>query len=115
MAILARLSIATKLYAIFALVAIVTVALAVTAVIGARHHDALTRNFQAAYQGAQNVARLNALIYAVRLESRGIHMAADAADAKQHAMLLRTYNDRIGDLVTEWQWIIDAQDTVQFE
>jgi methyl-accepting chemotaxis protein len=115
MAILPRLSIATKLYAIFALLAIATVILAVTAVIGARHHNALTREFEAAYQGAQNVERLNGLIYAVRLESRGIYMSPDAETAKQHAILLRTYNDRIGDVVTEWQWIVDRQDAPQFE
>ena len=72
MSILPRLSIATKLYAIFALLAIATVALAATAVLSARHHNALTREFEAASQGAQNVERLNGLIYAVRLESRGI-------------------------------------------
>lgn len=115
MSILPRLSIATKLYAIFALLAIATIALAGTAVMSARRHNALTRDFQAAYQGAQNVERLNGLLYAVRLEARGITMAADAEAAKQYATLLRTYNDRIGDVITEWQWIVDAQDTAQFE
>src|SRR5262245_30692786 len=115
MAILPRLSMATKLYAIFALLAITTVALATTAALSARHHNALTRNFEAAYQGTQNVERLNGLVYAVRLEARGIAMAPDAATAKQHATLLRTYNDRIGDVVTEWQWNVDQRDAAQFE
>ena len=78
MSILPRLSIATKLYAIFALLATATVVLALVAVVNARHHSALTQEFEAASQGAQNVERLNGLIYAVAMESRGIYMSADA-------------------------------------
>ncbi len=78
MSILPRLSIATKLYAIFALLAIATVALAAVAVVNARHHNALTQEFEAASQGAKHVERLNGLIYAVAMESRGIYMSADA-------------------------------------
>ena len=81
MAILPRLSIATKLYAIFALLAIATMALAAVAVINARHHSALTQEFEAAAQGANHIERLNGLIYAVDMESRGIYMSASADDA----------------------------------
>ncbi len=49
---LPQLSIATKLYAIFALLATVTVALAVVAVVNARHHAALTDEFESAFAGA---------------------------------------------------------------
>jgi methyl-accepting chemotaxis protein len=52
MSILPRLSIATKLYAILALLAIATVALAAVAVVNARHHNALIQEFEAASQGA---------------------------------------------------------------
>ena len=71
-----NLSIATKLYAIFALLATVTVALAVVAVLNARHHAALTDEFEAAVAGAMNVERVNALIYAAEMESRGIYHGA---------------------------------------
>ena len=62
---LPHLSIATKLYAIFALLATVTVALAIVAVFNARRHAALTHEFDSAFTGAMNVERVNALIYAV--------------------------------------------------
>ena len=75
MSILPRLSIATKLYAIFALLAIATVVLAIMAGVSARHHATLTHKFQEAFRGAQYVERLNGLIYAIRLESRGALMA----------------------------------------
>ena len=85
MSILPRLSIATKLYAIFALLAIVTVALAAVAVVNSHHHSDLTQEFDAASRGAKHVERLNGLIYAARLESRGILTSSDAAGAEQLA------------------------------
>ena len=73
---LPQISIATKLYAIFALLATVTVGLAAVAVVNARHHVALTDEFEAAQAGAQNVDRANGLIYAVMMEARGIYLRA---------------------------------------
>jgi methyl-accepting chemotaxis protein len=110
-----QLSIASKLYAIFALLATVTVALALVAVLNARRHAALTGEFESAFAGALNVERVNALIYAAEMESRGIFMAADAAAAKPSAAALRRLNDRIGDLVTEWQWSVRPEDQAEFD
>jgi methyl-accepting chemotaxis protein len=56
------LSIAAKLYSIFALLATVTVALASITVIGAPRHAALTAEFESAFAGALNVEGVNALI-----------------------------------------------------
>jgi methyl-accepting chemotaxis protein len=115
MAILPRLSIATKLYAIFALLAIATLALAAVAVVNARHHSALTQEFEAAAQGANHIERLNGLIYAVDMESRGIYMSANADDAGGFVSGLLRFNERIGDVVTEWRWVVQPSDTDQFE
>ena len=115
MSILPRLSIATKLYAIFTLLAIATLALALVAVVNARRHAMLTEDFQAASQGAQNVERLNGLIYAVWLESRGVVMSADEVAARYFAANLIRYNDRISDVVTEWQWVVRPEDAAHFE
>jgi len=59
---LPTLSIAAKLYSIFALLATVTVALASITVIGAPRHAALTAEFESAFAGALNVEGVNALI-----------------------------------------------------
>jgi methyl-accepting chemotaxis protein len=75
-------SIATKLYLVFALLATVTLALAAISVSNARRHAALTDQFGSAFIGAMNVERVNALIYAVVMESRGIYMSRDIATAK---------------------------------
>ena len=115
MSVLPRLSIATKLYAIFALLAIATVALAAVAVVNARHHNALTQEFEAAAQGAKHVERLNGLIYAVAMESRGVYMSPDADQAAPFISGLLRLNERIGDVVTEWRWIVLPGDIGQFE
>jgi methyl-accepting chemotaxis protein len=71
-----------KLYLIFALLATVTVALASVTVLNARRHADLTDEFRSAFVGAMNVELVNALIYAVVMESRGIYMSSDIPTAK---------------------------------
>jgi hypothetical protein len=79
---LPNLSVAAKLYLIFALLATVTVALASVTVLNARRHATLADEFRPAFVGAMNVELVNALIYAVVMESRGIYMSSDVPTAK---------------------------------
>jgi methyl-accepting chemotaxis protein len=109
-----RLSIASKLYSIFALLATVTLALALVAVITARRHAALTDEFEAALQGSQNVERINGLIYAVVMDSRGVYMSADAAARKKYADGLMRFNEQILKLVNGWEHAIDPKHAAQF-
>ena len=62
---LPRLSIAAKLYTIFALLATATMALAFLAAVNSRQNTALTADFKQAFLGAQDVERVNGLVYAV--------------------------------------------------
>jgi methyl-accepting chemotaxis protein len=72
-----KLSIAGKFYAIFASMATTTIALSVVAVQSARHHAALTGDFESTNEGSWNVERVNSLIYAMMMETRGIYLAQD--------------------------------------
>jgi len=110
-----RLSIAAKLYAIFALLATATVVLALVAVVAARRHVAMTEDFEAAQQGTQNVARINGLVYAVVMESRGIYMSEDAAVRKKYAEGLLKFNDRIAAIVDSWEKTIRPGDAALFQ
>ena len=110
-----RLSIAAKLYAIFALLATATVALAVVAVVNARRHAALTDKFEAALQGSQNVERINGLIYAVVMEGRGVYMAPDAPSIQKFGDGLMRYNEQILKLVTGWEHAVQPEDHAQFK
>ncbi len=112
---LPHFSIATKLYAIFALLATVTAVLAIVAVYNARRHAALTGEFESAFAGAINVERVKALFDAIEMESRGVTMSPDAASAKTFAAGLIRFNDRIGDVVTEWQWVVRPDEAAQFQ
>ena len=104
-----RLSIAGKLYAIFALLATATVVLALVAVVSARRHAALTDEFDAALQGSQNVERINGLIYAVVMESRGVYMSEDVPSRTKYADGLLKFNDQIAQIVNAWERTVAAR------
>jgi methyl-accepting chemotaxis protein len=109
-----QLSIASKLYAIFALLATVTVGLTAVTVVNARQHVALTDDYEAALAGAQNVERANGLIYAVMMEARGVYLVPDKTAAEPLAENLLSLIDRIGGVVADWQTRMRADDAVQF-
>src|SRR5215831_15317041 len=92
---LPKLSIAVRLYVIFALMAATTVALSVVAVSNARDHAALTEEFESANSGSWNVERINGLIYATVMDLRGIYMSADKAEASKYADSLVKDTDQI--------------------
>ena len=112
---LPRLSIAAKLYAIFALMATITLALAVGAVFNARKHAALTDEFESANAGTWNVERVNGLIYAVVMESRGVYMSPDLKTSKVYADGILKFNAQIAKVVTEWKKSVRPDDAELFE
>jgi methyl-accepting chemotaxis protein len=111
---LAKLSIAAKLYVIFALLATMTAALAAVAIFNSNRHVALTNEFESAFVGAENVDRINSLVYAVVMESRGIYMSPDIATAKKFAVGLTRFNDQIGGVVEGWQRSVRPEDADVF-
>ena len=110
MANLPKLSIAAKLYVIFALLATVTLVLAAQATINARNHAALTDEFGAAFRAAHNFEEINGLIYAIGMESRGLYLAADTSDAKPFAENLLKYDVRLRAAMQKWQQSLDPDD-----
>jgi len=111
---LAKYSIAAKLYAIFALLATVMVALAMVAIVNAGRHVTLTKEFESAFIGAENVERINSLVYAVVMESRGIYMSPDIDTAKKFAVGLTGFNDQIGVVMQTWQQSVRPEDAAVF-
>ncbi len=111
---LPKLSIAAKLYAIFALMATATVALAAVAVINARQHAALTDVFESANSGQLNVERANALIYAVVMESRGVYMSPDLEASKVYAEGILKFNRQLTHVIYQWQRSVRADDAELF-
>ncbi|MFL5101393.1 MAG: methyl-accepting chemotaxis protein [Xanthobacteraceae bacterium] len=110
-----KLTIVAKLYGIFTLLALTTVALAGIAVFNARHHAAIISEYENSLVGTQNVERVNGLIYAVVMESRGIYMSSDIPTAKRYGDLLLKFNERIAKVAQEWRARVRADDAKQFE
>jgi methyl-accepting chemotaxis protein len=111
---LPKLSIAAKLYSIFALLAAVTLLGAVISNVNNRQNARLTEESTNAARAAENIERVNALVYAVVMESRGIYMSSDLPTVKKYGDGLLKFNDQIGEVVTEWQKLVRADDAEQF-
>jgi methyl-accepting chemotaxis protein len=60
-----------------------------------RYHATLTDEFESANAGSWNVERINGLIYATVMDSRGIFMSADRAEAAKYADSLLKATDQI--------------------
>jgi methyl-accepting chemotaxis protein len=111
---LPKLTIAAKLYAIFALMAISTIALSVVAVTAARHHQSLTDEFESANAGTLNVEKVNGLIYAVVMESRGVYMSDDMKTSKIYADGILKFNAQIAKVLVDWKKSVRGDDAELF-
>ncbi len=108
------LSIAARLYSVFALIAVLTAAIAVLSDYNTRGNAELTEAVETASRAALNVQRVNSLVYAVVMESRGVYMSADTTTAKKFGDGLLKFNAQILDVVKSWQSIVRADDAEQF-
>src|SRR5712691_2486164 len=109
-----RLSLAAKLYAIFALFAVLTAAITILSDYNTRRNAALTEAIETASRSALNVERVNSLVYAVVMESRGIYMSTEPAVVKKYGDGLVKFNDQILAVVKDWESIVRADDAQQF-
>jgi methyl-accepting chemotaxis protein len=114
MALFSRLSLAARLYAIFALFAVLTAAITVLSDYNSRRGAELTESIEHANMAALNVERVNSLVYAVVMESRGVYMSTDPAAVKKFGDGLLKFNDQILDVVKKWEGIVQADDAEQF-
>ncbi|MCP3373107.1 methyl-accepting chemotaxis protein [Bradyrhizobium cajani] len=109
-----RFTLATKLYAIFALFALLTAAIAMLSDYNSRRSADLTSAIETANAAALNVERVNSLVYAVVMESRGVYMSTDPKVVKKFGDGLLKFNDQILDVVKGWAGIVKADDAEQF-
>jgi methyl-accepting chemotaxis protein len=109
-----RFTLATRLYSIFALFALLTAGIAVLSDYNSRRGAELTAAIETANAAALNVKRVNALVYAVVMESRGVYMSTDPAVVKKYGGGLLKFNAQILDVVKRWETIVRADDAEQF-
>src|SRR5271168_5047390 len=114
MSIASRLSLAARLYSIFALFAVLTAAAALLSDYNSRRNTTITEAIETANLAALNVERVNSLIYAVVMESRGVYMSTDPAVVRKYGDGLLKFNDQILAMVKKWESIVQADDAEQF-
>jgi methyl-accepting chemotaxis protein len=108
------LSLAFKLYSIFALFALLTAAITALSDYNTRRGADLTQSIETASQAALNVERVNSLVYAVVMDSRGIYMSTDMPAIKKYGDGLHTFSDQLLGVVKNWEAIVQADDAQQF-
>src|SRR6267142_6032105 len=113
-AITSRLSLATKLYSIFGLFALLTAATTVLSGYNTRRNAELTEAIETANRAALNVERVNSLVYAIVMESRGVYISTEPAVVKKYGDGLLKFNDQILAVVKNWEAIVQADDAEQF-
>jgi methyl-accepting chemotaxis protein len=109
-----RLSLAAKLYSIFALFALLTAAITALSDYNARRAAELTHEIETVNLAALNVERVNSLVYAVVMESRGVYMSTEKDVVKKYGDGLLKFNERILGVVNRWEGIVEADDAEQF-
>jgi methyl-accepting chemotaxis protein len=107
-------SLALKLYSIFALFALLTAAITALSDYNTRSSAELTQSIEIASQAALNVERVNSLVYAVVMESRGIYMSTELPVVKKYGDGLQKFSDGLLDVVKKWESIVQADDAQQF-
>jgi methyl-accepting chemotaxis protein len=109
-----RLSLATKLYSIFSLFALLTAAITVLSDYNTRSSTELTDAIETASQAALNVERVNSLVYAVVMESRGVYMSTEPALIKKYGDGIHKFSNELTGVVRNWESIVRADDAEQF-
>src|SRR6201993_3632442 len=98
-----RLSLAARLYSIFALFALLTAAITVLSDYNSRRGAALIHAIETANMAALNVERVNSLVYAVVMESRGVYMSTDPALIKKYGEGIHKFSDELMGVVRNWE------------
>ena len=109
-----RLSLAAKLYSIFGLFALLTAAITILSDFNTRRSTELTEAVETASRAALNVERVNSLVYAIVMESRGVYMSTEPAPVKKYGDGLLKFADQLVAVVKNWESIVQADDAEQF-
>lgn len=107
------LTVAEKVYSIAGFLAIVTTFLLLMSIQTVRLQTTYRHLHTTSAEAAINVARINALIYAIVIESRGIYMSSDSGAAKQFADGLVRRDRELADAVKGMERISGDDDAEQ--
>jgi PAS domain S-box-containing protein len=109
-----RLGVAGKIHGVVALLVIVTTLLLVMSIQSVRLQTAYRHMLTTSTTAAVNIGRVNGLIYAIVMESRGIYMSADRAGAKPFGDELLKRNRELAGVVAGWETTVGLDEAEQF-
>lgn len=108
------LSVADKIFGLLALLVVVAGFLAVTTFQSLRLQTEYRQLLATSSAAANHIGRVDALIYAVVMESRGIYMSTDRAKVAQFGEELLKRNRELAGVVAEWKADVREDDVEQF-
>jgi methyl-accepting chemotaxis protein len=103
---LANLRIGTKIYAVVGLLSVVSIIIAVVALLALTNYNLRVGEMQSASQRSFIGEQINSMIYAVVMDSRGVYMARDAAEAEKFGKPLLKNLHQIKELITAWHELL---------
>jgi PAS domain S-box-containing protein len=109
-----NLRISEKISGIVGLLVLVMMLLVVMSIQSVRLQAEYRRALATSAATAINIGRVNASIYAIVMESRGIYMSTDPGTIKRYADELLRRNRELGGVVAEWEKTADFSDEGQF-
>ena len=109
-----NLGVAEKIYSIVALLVILMTFLVVMSIQSVRLQTAYRHLLASSASAAINIERVNGLIYAIVMESRGVYMSTDRPKVKQFGDELLKRNRELADVVAGWEETVRFDDAAQF-
>jgi methyl-accepting chemotaxis protein len=106
---LAKLRIGTKIYAVVGLLSVVSIVIAILALLALTNYNSRVAEMQNASQRSFIGEQINSLVYAVVMDSRGVYMARDAAEAEKFGKPMLKNLQEIKSLIAAWRELLPAQ------
>lgn len=110
-----RGSIRVNFYAAFAGLLCLILTLTAVSVYSVHQQSAYQDQIDTSSQAAINIEKVNGLIFAVVMESRGVYMSSDAATVQRYSSALLRRNSELADVMDQWQRIVRTDDLELFE
>ena len=106
---LANLHIGTKIYSVVGLLSVVSICIAGLALMAMQTFNRHVGDVESASQRAFVGEQINSMIYAVVMDSRGVYMARDRAEAEKFGVPLIKNLHEIERLMKAWQDLLPAE------
>ncbi|PZO84847.1 MAG: hypothetical protein DI626_07925 [Micavibrio aeruginosavorus] len=112
---LENIKITRKIGAITLLLSTLAICLALLGYLGLESYRQATAEIQLAAQREAYGERVNGLVYAVVMDSRGLYMARDAAEVEKYATPLLKNLEKIKSQISSWEPIVRPESKERFQ